>query len=124
MPPLQSAQIACHRAFTVALIVICDVIDFGAADQRRDTSCVDLQIDHQAVADIAAAARQTARVVAIALHLVAPRLPQKVAAMLRPSSMTGSTAKPFFRSFATVRVACAAVRPRAHRVPSRHSNVT
>ena len=49
-------------------------VELRAADHRRDLAARDLQVDHRAVADVGAAARQAVRVVAVALEVVAPGL--------------------------------------------------
>src|SRR5207247_5723297 len=51
-----------------------DSVDGRAAHESGDRAGSDLQIDHRAVADVGAAARQAVRVVAIAFEVVTPRL--------------------------------------------------
>src|SRR5262249_29712458 len=51
-----------------------DVVEFGSADHRLDLAFRNLQVDDEAVADVASAARQAALVIAVALEVGAPRL--------------------------------------------------
>ena len=119
MPPAQSLQIDCQRAFGHRADAHLPV-ELGAADHRRHLARRDLQIEHRAVAHIGAPARQAVRVVAgSSPGCRTTPCPRTWWRSCGRRSTTGATGWPFLRSFATSRAALpAALRHRDIGSPS------
>src|SRR5580693_2289717 len=71
--PAQSTQIASQRAGAATEISIF-TLDLRAADQRLDLAARELEVDHRAVTNVGAPARQAVREIGIAFEVVAPSL--------------------------------------------------